>query len=88
MSRQKLHDLLAELEQQRNQLDPVNHEQGRRIDELIASLEEESLGTEGGEENAVISNRIYEMINHYEEDHPKIASILNAIGQVLQSFRV
>lgn len=96
MSRQQLHDLLTDLETQRNALDPVDHEHQRRLDELISSLERQRVDEANltasdanrAEENEAISNRITEMVTEYEADHPKITAVLNGIGRVLQSFKV
>lgn len=87
MSSRELHDLLSQLEHQRSNLDQVDHEQHRRIDELITSLERQLVEPVDAEENAAISTRVTELVTEYESDHPTMAAVLNGIGRVLQNFR-
>jgi len=86
MSRQELHDLLVELEKQREQLDPVSSEQNHRLDGLIESLEQQKLYPEDFDQYT-LTTQVKEILLEYENQHPAFAAVLKSISQVLQNFR-
>lgn len=88
MSRQELHDLLAQLEQERNLLDPVNQEQHQRLDELVESLEQQKVYPGDFDQYSVLASQVSEMVAEYEANHPSVAAVLNGIARVLQNFKV
>ena len=87
MSRQELHDLLVQLEQERQQHDPVSSEKNHRLDELIESLEQQKLYPEDFDQYSALSNQIKEYLIEYENQHPAISAVLKSISQVLHNFR-
>jgi len=87
MSRQELHDLLVELEKQREQLDPVSSEQNHRLDGLIESLEQQKLYPEDFDQYTTLTTQVKEILLEYENQHPAFAAVLKSISQVLQNFR-
>ncbi len=88
MSRQELHDLLAQLEQERNLLDPVNQEQHQRLDELVESLEQQKVYPDDFDQYSVLATQVSEMVAEYEANHPSVAAVLNGIARVLENFKV
>lgn len=87
MSTQQLHDMLVELEKQRQQLDPVMTEQNHRLDELIESLEQQKLYPDDFDQYAALDTQINQLISEYENNHPTFSAVLKSISQVLNNFR-
>ncbi|MGI9316423.1 MAG: DUF4404 family protein [bacterium] len=87
MSSQELHDLLVQLEQERNQLDPVHQEQHQRLDQLVESLEQQKLYPEDFDQFSALSTQVNEMVNDFETNHPSVAAVLEGLSRVLQSFK-
>jgi uncharacterized protein involved in exopolysaccharide biosynthesis len=87
MSRQELHDLFIQLENERQQLDIVDQEQRQRLDEIIESLEQQKLYPEEFDQYSTLGTQIREMTLEYESQHPSFAAVLNSIMQVLHNFQ-
>ena len=88
MSSQELHDLLVQLEQERNQLDPVLQEQNLRLEQLVESLEQQKLYPEDFDQFSALSTQVSEMVTEFESNHPSVAAVLESISRVLQNFKV
>lgn len=88
MSSQELHDLLVQLEQERNQLDPVYQEQHQRLEELVESLEQQKLYPDDFDQFSALSSQVSEMVSDFEANHPSVAAVLDGISRVLQNFKV
>lgn len=88
MSSQELHDLLVQLEQERNQLDPVYQEQHQRLEELVESLEQQKLYPDDFDQFSALSSQVSEMVSDFETNHPSVAAVLDGISRVLQNFKV
>ena len=87
MSRQELHDLLVQLEQQRQQLDPISSEQNHRLDDLIESLEQQKLYPNDFDQYSALGTQISDLLIEYENQHPALAIVLKSISQVLNNFK-
>jgi septal ring factor EnvC (AmiA/AmiB activator) len=88
LSSQELHDLLVQLEQERNQLDPVYQEQHQRLEELVESLEQQKLYPDDFDQFSALSSQVSEMVSDFEANHPSVAAVLDGISRVLQNFKV
>jgi len=88
LSSQELHDLLVQLEQERNQLDPVYQEQHQRLEELVESLEQQKLYPDDFDQFSALSSQVSEMVSDFETNHPSVAAVLDGISRVLQNFKV
>ena len=88
MSQQELHDLLVQLEHERQQFDVVDGEQNHRLDEIIESLEQQKLYPEDFDQYSVLFSSIHDAVSEYESQHPSVANVLNSIAQVLRNFKV
>ncbi len=87
MSQQELHDLLVKLEHQRKQLDPISVEQNHRLDDLIASLEQQKLYPDEFDQYSTLVTEISDFLIEYENQHPALAVVLKSISQLLNNFR-
>ncbi len=87
MSQQELHDLLVKLEHQRKQLDPISVEQNHRLDDLIASLEQQKLYPDEFDQYSALVTEISDFLIEYGKQHPALAVVLKSISQVLNNFR-
>lgn len=87
MSQHELHDLLVKLEHQRKQLDPISVEQNHRLDDLIASLEQQKLYPDEFDQYSTLVTEISDFLIEYENQHPALAVVLKSISQLLNNFR-
>ncbi len=87
MSQHELHDLLVKLEHQRKQLDPISVEQNHRLDDLIASLEQQKLYPDEFDQYSALVTEISDFLIEYENQHPALAVVLKSISQLLNNFR-
>lgn len=87
MSRQELHDLLAQLKQERDSSDLVDNEHKMRLEEIIESLEQQKLYPDTFDQFSVLSDQIQTLFDDLESEHPSIRALLTAMGQLLHNFR-
>ena len=87
MSQQELHDLLVQLEHQRQQLDPISSEQNHRLDDLIESLEQQKLYPDDFDQYSALGTQVNDLLIDYENQHPAFALVLKSISQVLNNFK-
>ena len=87
MSQQELHDLLVQLEHQRQQLDPISSEQNHRLDDLIESLEQQKLYPDDFDQYSALGTQLNDLLIEYENQHPAFALVLKSISQVLNNFK-
>ena len=87
MSKQELHDLLAQIKLQRNSVDLVDSEYQQRLDEIIVSLEQQKLYPDTFNEHSSLNQQVQDFILDYEAEHPAIKILLDSIQQILNSFK-
>ena len=87
MSKQELHDLLLTLEKEREQFDIVDQEQRQRLEAIVESLEQQQLYPDAFDQYSTLKTQLEDAILEYEHLHPSIASLLNNIARVLNSFK-
>ena len=87
MSREQLHDLLAQLKEQRKGVDLVDGEYYQRLDEIVESLEQQQLYPDTFDQYSILGEQVRELIHDYELEHPAFKSILDSIHQLLNNFR-
>ncbi|NND81754.1 MAG: DUF4404 family protein [Gammaproteobacteria bacterium] len=87
MSENELHDLLAELKEQRSGADLVDAEYQQRLDDIVESLEQQRLYPDTFDQYSVLSEQIQGLLDDYREDHPTIDSLLDGITRLLANFR-
>ena len=87
MSRQELHDLLAQLKQQRHSVDWVDSEHQQRLDEIVESLEQQKLYPDAFDQYSGLNQQIKDLVLDYEAAHPAISKILSSLQQLLHNFK-
>ena len=87
MSKEKLHDLLAQLKEQRNSADLVDGEYRQCLDEIVESLEQQELYPDSFDQYSNLSEQVRGIVLDYGREHPAIRSILEGIHQLLNNFR-
>ncbi len=88
MSRQALHDLLAQLKQQRHCVDLVDSEYQQRLDEIVESLEQQKLYPETFDQYSGLNRQIKDFMLDYEAAHPTISNLLSSLQQLLHNFKI
>ena len=87
MSRQELHDHLAQLKAERDKLDVVDSEYRQRLDEIIESLEQQKLFPDTFDQYSTLASQIRDLVIEYEAEHPKTKAVLDGIQEIIQNFR-
>lgn len=87
MSHTQLHDLLSELEKERDELGFVETEKNHRLDSLIEALEQQKLYPEEFDQYSTLQVQVEALIDDFEEQNPTFAAVLSSISQVLHNFR-
>ncbi len=87
MSRQKLHDLLAQLKQQRHCVDLIDSEYQQRLDEIVESLEQQKLYPDAFDQYSGLNQQIKGLMVDYEAAHPTISNLLSSLQQLLHNFK-
>ena len=87
MSKQELHDLLLKLENERKQFDVIDQEQRQRLETIVESLEQQQLYPDAFDQYSTLQTQLDDAILEFENLHPSIASVLNNIARVLNSFK-
>ncbi len=87
MSRQELHDLLAQIKHQRDSVDLVESEYQQRLDEIVESLEQQKLYPDTFDQYSSLNQQVRDLILDYEADHPTIRVLLDSVQQLLRNFK-
>ena len=86
MSKEGLHDLLAELKQERSSADIVDSEHQQLLDEIVESLEQQQLYPDSFDQYSSLNEQIRNMMINFQEEHPEIKRVLNSVHQLLSNF--
>lgn len=88
MGSNELHDLLEQLRDQHKGADFVDSEYQQRLDDIIVSLEKQSLYPDSFDEYSNLDEQIGALILDLETEYPTLKRVLDSIQQVLSNFRV
>ncbi|MBT8115365.1 MAG: DUF4404 family protein [Arenicella sp.] len=87
MSKQGLHDLLAELKEHRSGADLVDSEHQQRLDEIVESLEQQRLYPDTFDQYSTLIEQVKLLMLDFQSEHPKISAVLNSVHRVLNNFK-
>ena len=87
MSKEGLHDLLAQLKQERSSADIVDSEHQLLLDEIVESLEQQQLYPDSFDQYSSLNEQIRIMVVNFQEEHPEIKRILDSLHRILNNFR-
>jgi len=88
MSKAGLHDLLAQLKQERTSADIVDGEYQQLLDEIVESLEQQQLYPDSFDQYSSLTEQVKNIVIGYQEEHPEIKRVLNSVHQLLVNFSV
>ncbi len=87
MSEKGLHDLLAQLKEQRHGTELVDSEYQQRLDEIIESLEQQQLYPDTFDQYSILGDQVRNIVLDYEVEYPAIRMVLDSIHRILDNFK-
>jgi len=87
MSKKGLHDLLAQLKEERSGADLVDSEHQQRLDEIVESLEQQRLYPDTFDQYSTLTEQVRLLMMDFRAEHPTISAVLNSVHQVLNNFK-